>query len=141
MHRLSLSTVKLSLPNSRGLVQPGVAAAVHVGLQALAVFAAFAALFAAVQYATPGLADHDGYYHLRMAQLMREQGLTPDFVWLPLSILNSTAYYDHHLLYHAYLSIFAGRSDPAELIAGAKLASASTIAVAIAPAALLRPVR
>lgn len=120
---MPLSSIKLSPPNSRGLVQPRAEAVVHVGLQVPAVFVAFAALFAVVQYATPGLADHDSYYHLRMARLMREQGLTPEFAWLPLSILNSTAYYDHHLLYHAYLSLFAGSSDPAELIAGAKLAS------------------
>ena len=81
------------------------------------------ALYALVQYATPGLADHDGYYHMRMARLMREQGLKPAFVWLPLTILNQASFYDHHLLFHAYLSLFAGSPNPADLIAGAKLAS------------------
>ena len=91
--------------------------------QAAGMLAVFVALFAVVQYATTGLADHDGYYHLRLAQLMRTQGLTPNFVWLPLSILNPAAYYDHHLLFHVYLSLFAGASDPAGLIAGGKAAS------------------
>jgi hypothetical protein len=94
-----------------------------LGLQALIVFAALVALFAVVQYAVPGLADHDGYYHMRWSQIIRAQGLKPPFVWLPLSILNAESYYDHHLLFHIYLAVFAGDPDPAALVAGAKLAS------------------
>jgi hypothetical protein len=93
------------------------------GLVAIGVLAVFLALFTLVQYATPGLADNDGYYHMRMARLFREQGLKPDFVWLPLTILNQASFYDHHLLWHAYLALFAGSPNPADLIAGAKLAS------------------
>ncbi len=98
-------------------------ARLRIGLLAIGLLAVFLALFAVVQYATPGLADHDGYYHMRMARLIREQGLKPDFVWLPLTILNKANYYDHHLLWHVYLSLFAGSSRAADLIAGAKLAS------------------
>ena len=94
-----------------------------LAVQGLAVFAGCVALFASVQYAAAGLADHDGYYHIKIARLMREQGLKPDFVWLPLSILNPASYYDHHFLFHVYLSLFAGSPDPASLLAGAKLAS------------------
>ena len=83
-------------------------ARVRTGLLAAGVLAACLALYAAVQYATPGFADHDGYYHMRMAQLMRVQGLKPDFIWLPLTILNPANFYDHHLLFHVYLSLFAG---------------------------------
>jgi len=123
MQGLSFPTVKSILPGSKAFVLPRLGARGRLARQALAVLAFFAGLFAVVQYATPGLADHDGYYHMRLARLMREQGLTPEFVWLPLSILNAEAYYDHHLLYHAYLALFAGSPDPAGLIAGAKLAS------------------
>jgi hypothetical protein len=123
MQGLSFPTAKTILPNSRVFALPRLGARARLTLQALAVLGIFTGLFASVQYATPGLADHDGYYHMRLARLMGEQGLTPDFVWLPLSILNAEAYYDHHLLYHAYLSLFAGSADPADLIAGAKLAS------------------
>ncbi len=90
---------------------------------ALGVWGLFAALFALVQFATPSLADNDGYYHMRMAWLMRQQGLTPDFVWLPLTILKADAYYNHHFLHHVYLSLFAWDGTPAGLILGAKLAS------------------
>ena len=98
-------------------------ARVRTGLLAAGVLAACLALYAVVQYATPGFADHDGYYHMRLAQLMRAQGLKPDFIWLPLTILNPAGFYDHHLLFHAYLSLFAGSNNPADLIAGGKLAS------------------
>lgn len=91
--------------------------------EALALLAVFTALFAVVQFATPGLADHDGYYHMRLAELMRRSGPKPAFVWLPLSLLSRDAYYDHHFLHHVYLSLFAGNDTPSDLILGAKLAS------------------
>lgn len=91
--------------------------------RAAALFTLFAALFALVQFATPGIADNDGYYHIKMGQLMREQGLKPAFVWLPMTILNREAFYDHHLLYHVYLSLFAGGGLPEALALGAKIAA------------------
>ncbi len=44
--------------------------------------------------------DNDGFYHIRLAALMRQEGLKPDFPWLPLSILNAREFYDHHFLFH-----------------------------------------
>jgi hypothetical protein len=87
----------------------------------------FVAGFAIVQYATPALPGNDGYYHMKMGYLIRTEGLTPDFPYLPYTILNETAYYDHHLLYHVFLALFA-TTDPAldgglALTQGAKLAS------------------
>lgn len=96
--------------------------------QAAALFVLFLALFAIVQFATPGIADNDGYYHIKMAQLIREQGLKPSFVWLPLTILNRDAFYDHHLLYHLYLTLFTG----GDLTLGAKLAAVAMPALAFA---------
>lgn len=83
--------------------------------------------FAVVQYATPGLAGNDGYYHMKMGYLIRSEGLKPDFPYLPYTILNQAAFYDHHLLYHVFLALFAA-TDPAldgglALTQGAKLAS------------------
>jgi hypothetical protein len=91
---------------------------------ALALFSTCAALFAFVQFSTSGLADNDGFYHMKMAQLIRAQGLTPAFVWLPMSILEPQAFYDHHLLYHVYLTLFVGDGGAPAMILGAKLASA-----------------
>ena len=83
--------------------------------------------FAIVQYATPGLAGNDGYYHMKMGYLIRTEGLKPDFPYLPYTILNESAFYDHHLLYHVFLALFA-TGNPAldgglALTQGAKLAS------------------
>jgi len=90
---------------------------------AIALFVLFAALFTIVQFATPALAGNDGYYHMKMGLLVREQGLKPPFVWLPLTILNREAFYDHHLLYHAYLSLFALGDSGEALTLGGKIAS------------------
>ena len=94
---------------------------------AFILFALFITLFAAIQFATPGLAGNDGYYHIKMAYLIRQEGLTPVFDMLPHTILNEQAFYDHHLLYHVYLALFAA-IDPAvdgglQLTQGAKIAS------------------
>lgn len=96
-------------------------------LQAGLLVALFGALFAIVQYGTPALIGTDGYYHIKMGYLIRQQGLTPEFNALPLTILNNESFYDHHLLYHVYLALFAP-TDPAvdggvALTQGAKIAS------------------
>lgn len=99
----------------------------RVLLTAVPLFALFLVLFAAVQFATPGLAGNDGYYHVKMGYLIRQQGLKPVFDVLPHTILNAEAFYDHHLLYHVFLALFAN-VDPAidgglQLTQGAKVAS------------------
>jgi len=53
-----------------------------------------------VQFATPDLTDNDGFYHIKFAEIMRLNGLKPDFPWLPLTILNAREFYDHHFLFH-----------------------------------------
>jgi hypothetical protein len=99
---------------------------------ALSLFLLFVLLLAIVQWGTPALVGTDGYYHARMGLLIREQGLKPDFKWLPLTILNSDSFYDHHLLYHVYLSLFAGR-DPV-FDAGRSMAQGVKLASMIMPA-------
>jgi hypothetical protein len=54
-----------------------------------------------------------------MALLMRTEGLKPDFRWLPLTVLNSEEYVDHHFLFHGLLIPFTLN----DLRSGAKLAS------------------
>ena len=48
-------------------------------LTALLLFAAFFAGMAAVQFATRDMPDNDGYYHIKLAYLMRTEGLKPPF--------------------------------------------------------------
>ncbi|MCB8939548.1 MAG: hypothetical protein H6655_14140 [Ardenticatenaceae bacterium] len=100
---------------------------VKVLATAVLLFLVFITGFAIVQYATPALVGNDGYYHMKMGYLIRTEGIKPDFPYLPYTILNETAYYDHHLLYHVFLGLFA-TTDPAldgglALTQGAKLAS------------------
>lgn len=87
----------------------------------------FLGFFSYVQFGGAGLAGNDGYYHMKMGWLIRQEGLKPDFPWLPQSILNEADFYDHHLLYHVYLALFAWE-DPAVdggagLTLGGKIAS------------------
>ncbi|MBE0687669.1 MAG: hypothetical protein IH585_16885 [Anaerolineaceae bacterium] len=89
---------------------------IRTGLLLWIVFLVFLSL---VQFSTPDLPDNDGYYHIKLAFLMRTEGLTPEFNWLPLSILNAREYYDHHFLFHVALIPFTFGN----LIIGAKLAA------------------
>jgi hypothetical protein len=101
---MNLKTLPLSLPrwNSLRMEQ----AAWKRLLPWLLMAAAFVALMALVQFATPDLPDNDGYYHIKLAYLMRTEGLKPAFPWLPLSILNPREFYDHHFLFHVALIPF-----------------------------------
>ena len=72
----------------------------------LSLFLVFVAGMAYAQFVVPNLPDNDGYYHIKLAWLMRTEGLKPDFPWLPLSILNAEEFYDHHFLFHVALIPF-----------------------------------
>jgi hypothetical protein len=88
-------------------------------LAGASLFGLFALFLAAVQFATPSLAGNDGYYHIKLAYLMRTEGLRPAFTWLPLTVLNAREFVDHHFLYHVLLTPFTS----GDLRLGAKWAS------------------
>ncbi len=77
-------------------------------LQAIgaAVFLFFVLAMAWVQFATPDMPDNDGFYHIKMAELIRTEGVKPPFRWLPLTVLNQAEFYDHHFLFHIALIPF-----------------------------------
>ena len=54
----------------------------------IVLFASFVIGTAVIQFGTPDLPDNDGFYHIKLAYLMRTESLKPEFNWLPLSILN-----------------------------------------------------
>lgn len=89
-------------------------------------FFIFIAGMAAIQFATSDLPDNDGFYHIKLAWLMRTQGLKPEFPWLPLSILNEREFYDHHFLFHVALIPFTY----GDLLVGAKWAAVTFSALA-----------
>ena len=66
----------------------------------------FFAGMAWIQFASPDMPDNDGFYHIKLAYLMRTEGLKPEFKWLPQSILNKNEFYDHHFLFHVALIPF-----------------------------------
>jgi hypothetical protein len=103
----------------RGWHRPAVHLDRRLILTGLGLFGLGVALFALIQFHTPNLAGNDGYYHIKLAQVMREQGLHPAFEWLPLTILSPEAYVDHHFLYHVLLMPFTF----GDLREGAKWAS------------------
>jgi len=80
----------------------------------------FVISMALVQFSTPDMPDNDGFYHIKLAWLMRTEGLKPDFHWLPLTILNQNEFYDHHFLFHVALIPFTFFDD---LRIGAKWAA------------------
>lgn len=85
----------------------------------LLLWVAFALFLGLVQFSTPHLPDNDGFYHIKLAYLMRTEGLKPAFPWLPLSILNPREFYDHHFLFHVALIPFTF----GDLLTGAKWAA------------------
>jgi len=86
----------------------------------LGLFSLFILGMAIIQFVTPNMPDNDGFYHIKMAWLMRTEGLKPNFLWLPLTILNQKEFYDHHFLFHVALIPFTYFTD---LRLGAKWAA------------------
>ncbi|MDO8669472.1 MAG: hypothetical protein Q7K65_04220 [Candidatus Buchananbacteria bacterium] len=72
--------------------------------------------FSWLEYA-PTLSDPDSFYHIKVSQLIGEQGLVKDFPYLQFTTLKD-GYIDHHLLYHLYLAPFVKFFPP---LVGAKL--------------------
>lgn len=103
-------------------------------LQMLGLLALFIVGLAFVQFGTPDMPDNDGFYHIKLAALMREQGFKPEFIWLPLSILNAREFYDHHFLFHVFLIPFTLFSD---LRLGAKVGAVVIAALAFLAVAWL----
>lgn len=95
-------------------------------LQAGLLFFVFSLVMSVIQFSTPNLAGNDGYYHIKMAQIMRRQGLRPDYPWLPLTILNEREFSNHHFLFHVALIPFTF----GDLRLGAKWASITFASVA-----------
>jgi intracellular septation protein A len=75
-------------------------------LTGLLLFAVFLLYMGFVQFSTPDMPDNDGFYHIKMAYLMRTEGLKPNFPWLPLTVLNPREFYNHHFLFHVFLIPF-----------------------------------
>jgi hypothetical protein len=72
----------------------------------IVLFLLFFFCMALIQFATADMPDNDGFYHIKLAWLMRTEGLKLDFPFLPLSILNEREFYDHHFLFHVALIPF-----------------------------------
>jgi hypothetical protein len=79
---------------------------------ALGLFGVITAVFAFIQWGTPALVGNDGYYHAKMAYLLRQGGLAAAQPHLPFTVLGEGSFYNHHMLYHLYLALFA-QTDPA----------------------------
>lgn len=101
-----LSKNWLDLTHNFRLDTEGALSGWRVVLTGLALWAVFALFLALVQFSTPDLPDNDGFYHIKLAYIMRTEGLKPQFSWLPLSILNPREFYDHHFLFHVALMPF-----------------------------------
>jgi hypothetical protein len=99
----------------------------HSILPIAGLFFLFVLGMALVQFSTPDMPDNDGFYHIKLAWLMRTEGLKPDFNWLPLTILNQSEFYDHHFLFHVGLIPFTFFDD---LRIGAKWAAVAFSALA-----------
>ena len=95
-------------------------------LAPIALFLLFFLGMALIQFVTPDMPDNDGFYHIKLAWLMRTEGLKPDFPFLPLSILNEREFYDHHFLFHVALIPFTF----GDLRTGAKWAAVTFASVA-----------
>lgn len=95
-------------------------------LPPILLFVLFFVGMAIIQFTTADMPDNDGFYHIKLAWLMRTDSLKPDFPWLPLSVLSEKEFYDHHFLFHVALIPFTF----GDLRLGAKWAAVTFSAIA-----------
>lgn len=94
-------------------------------------FAVSLVMFAWFQ-AAPALADPDGFYHVRLTTMLRDQGVVREFPWTQSSLYKDI-FIDHHLGYHLLLMPFVSVL-PNELV-GAKVGTAVFAALTVLAAA------
>ncbi len=71
-----------------------------------AAFVTAMTVFGLLQYISPGLAGNDGYYHIAMGALIRDEGLRVHFPYLEFTLLDAAHYVDMHMLFHLLQSPF-----------------------------------
>ena len=77
-------------------------------------------LLAIVQFSTPNIAGYDGYYHIKIAEQMRDNGVPLAFENLPLTIIDKERYLDMHMLFHVFQIPFTYLDN---LVTAAKLSA------------------
>jgi hypothetical protein len=92
----------------------------------LATFFVCLAVVGFLQFSSPGLAGNDGYFHIAMASLVWEQGLSVAFPYLEFTLLDQDHFVDTHMLFHVFQAPFTAFLD---LESAAKLSSAIFVAL------------
>lgn len=62
-------------------------------------------IFWRIQFSVPWLIGYDGYFHIKLSKLYREEGLLKSLPWLEFTIYKDY-FRDHHLLFHYLLIPF-----------------------------------
>jgi len=100
----------------------------------LAAYLCTAAFYRTLQFLSPYLPENDGYYHIKMAFLMRTTGVMRSFPWARLGLW-SEHFFDKDFLFHFILQAFTF----GDLQYGAKWAA--VLLGALGPAALYYSLR
>ncbi len=97
-------------------------------------------VFSVVQYSTSSLLGTDAYYHVKLAEEMRQSNVLQwpvEFPWLPKTVLSSERYTDHHFLFHVLLIPFIELKG----LLGAKAAAVGGATLAFVAFLLVAPGR
>ena len=78
--------------------------------ETLVVFVLAWLLFYYLQFTTPWISGYDGYYHIKYAWLLREQGIFQEFPWAQFSLW-SDHFSDKEFLFHVLLIPFTFFAD------------------------------
>ena len=93
----------------------------------IAVYLVSLLIFGALQFQSPYLPGTDGYYHIKFAYLMRQNGILWEFPWATVSLWTEH-FSDKEFLYHLYLIPFTYFSN---LVTGIKVATVLLAALAV----------
>ncbi len=66
------------------------------------VFIVFFVIFGIMQFTVPNIIGFDGYYHIKVADIIKEQGFIDEFPWAKHTILSNN-YADIQILFRIIL--------------------------------------
>lgn len=110
-HLASYKVPRMSLSSLAGCCR-------RTSVQAVTVLIVTAVYLGYFQFLTPFIVETDGYFHIKVAWLLRTRGVLHDFPWTAFSLW-SEHYFDKEWLYHEMLSLFTF----GDLVKGAKVAA------------------
>ena len=121
-----LKIIKMGAGNEKEASKERQMSVWHQIFYLLLVFLFFSFCLFLLQLKAPGLLCPDGFYHMKVSEMITKSGIIKDFPWLQFTVLSGERFVDHHFLFHVLAVPFVSISP----LIGMKLFVSLTVGLA-----------